>query len=185
MPIHLLDEARIPSSKGMGMPRAPSYLTTFAPVTLKEMARVRAKSHRRLLERGDKNRMLRALPALHEEVFAKTDCLACAACCKGYSPRFKTPDIKRIAKRLRMKEGELVARYLRLDEENDYVTQSQPCPFLGDDNFCSIYEDRPSDCARYPYTDEDVLLKRVNLTLKNAEICPAVFGVLERLEKVA
>ena len=149
------------------------------------MARTRAKAHRRVLERGNKNAMLRALPRLHDEVFAKTDCLSCAACCKGYSPRFKTPDIKRIAKRLRIKEGELVVRYLRLDEDNDYVTQTQPCPFLGADNFCSIYEDRPSDCARYPYTDEDVLLKRVNLTLKNAEICPAVYGVLERMGEIS
>ena len=128
--------------------------------------------------------MLRALPQLHEDVFAKTDCLSCAACCKGYSPRFKQPDIKRIAKRLRIKEGEMVSRYLRLDEENDYVTQTSPCPFLGTDNACSIYQDRPSDCARYPYTNEDVLLKRVSLTLKNASICPAVFTVLEGLETI-
>jgi Fe-S-cluster containining protein len=148
------------------------------------MAPMRRKAHKQLLEKGDKNKMLRALPRLHEEVFAKTDCLSCAACCKGYSPRFKQPDIRRIAKRLRIKEGELVARYLRLDDENDYVTQSSPCPFLGADNMCGIYEDRPSDCARYPYTSEDVLLKRVNLTLKNATICPAVFGVLEGLEAI-
>lgn len=126
--------------------------------------------------------MLRALPALHEEAFSKIDCLACANCCKQYSPRFKQPDIRRIAKRLRIKEGDLVARYLRLDEDNDYVVRQSPCPFLGADNACTIYEDRPSDCARYPYTDEDVLLKRVSLTLKNATVCPAVYRVLERLK---
>jgi len=158
-------------------------LQTTATPNLAARARERAKAHRRLLEKGDKNRMLRTLRSLHEETFAETDCLACAACCKGYSPRFKTPDIKRIARRLRVKEGDLVARYLRLDEDGDYVTQSSPCPFLGSDNACSIYEDRPSDCARYPYTDEDVLFKRVALTLKNASICPAVFTVLEKLEE--
>lgn len=129
--------------------------------------------------------MLQALPALHEAVFAKTDCLACANCCRNYSPRFKQPDIKRIAKVLKLKEGELVSRYLRLDEDNDYVVKTSPCPFLGDDNACSIYDDRPSDCRRYPYTDEDVLLKRVALTLKNATVCPAVFTVLKALEKIA
>ena len=30
---------------------------------------------------------------------------------------------------------------------------------LGADNYCSIYEHRPSDCARFPYTDEDVILE--------------------------
>ena len=41
-----------------------------------------------------------------------------------------------------------------LDEEGDFVVRSTPCPFLGSDNLCSIYDVRPSDCARFPYTDE-------------------------------
>jgi len=117
-------------------------------------------------------------------VWLETDCLSCANCCKNHSPRFKQPDIKRIAKVLRMKEGDLVDQYLRLDEENDYVTKRSPCPFLAEDNSCNIYEDRPSDCRRYPYTDEDVLIKRVNLTLKNTMVCPATFTVLEELLQI-
>lgn len=134
-----------------------------------------------MLERGNKNRMLQALPDLHDEAFAKVNCLECARCCKSHSPRFKQPDIKRIAKRLRMKEGEMVANYLKLDKEGDYVTRTSPCPFLATDNTCDIYDDRPSDCARYPYTDEDVLIKRVQLTLTNATVCPATHMVLEQL----
>lgn len=65
-----------------------------------------------------------------------------------------------------MKEGDFIETYLKLDEEGDYVVRSTPCPFLDADNFCSIYEVRPSDCIRFPYTDEDVLLKRPNITLK-------------------
>ena len=137
-----------------------------------------------MLERGNKNRMLKALPELHDEAFAKIDCLKCANCCKNHSPRFKQPDIKRIAKSLRIKEGELVAKYLVLDKEGDYVSREKPCPFLAEDNTCNIYEDRPSDCARYPYTDEDVLIKRVALTLKNATVCPITYTVLERLLKI-
>ncbi|HTN18678.1 MAG TPA: YkgJ family cysteine cluster protein [Chitinophagaceae bacterium] len=141
------------------------------------------KAFRRMLEKGNKNKMLKLLPELHEAAFSTIDCLACGNCCKNYSPRFKQPDIKRIAKVLRMKEGDFTQQYLRLDEENDYVVKQSPCPFLGADNYCSIYEDRPSDCRRYPYTDEDVLLKRVPLTLKNATSCPAVFTVLTALMK--
>jgi len=139
------------------------------------------KAYKRLLEKGNKNKILRALPDLHEEVFSKINCLECANCCKNHSPRFKQPDIKRIAKRLKIKEGDLVSNYLRLDEDGDYVTKTSPCPFLAEDNACTIYEDRPSDCARYPYTNEDVMVKRVPLTLKNATVCPATFMVLERL----
>jgi len=113
------------------------------------------------------------------------DCLQCAACCKNYSPRFKTPDVKRISKHLGMKESVFIETYLRVDEEGDFVVKSSPCPFLGADNFCSVYDVRPSDCARFPYTNEDVIIKRQKLTLKNASFCPATFYVLEKLaEKI-
>ncbi|MBL0359364.1 MAG: YkgJ family cysteine cluster protein [Chitinophagaceae bacterium] len=139
------------------------------------------KLYKNYLNRANKNAVLKALPDLHEEAFSKIDCLQCGNCCKGYSPRFKTPDIKRIAKHLKMKDGDLINNYLRVDEEGDYVMRSTPCSFLGADNYCSIYEVRPSDCERFPYTDEDVILKRPNITLKNATFCPAVYYVLEKL----
>jgi uncharacterized protein len=141
------------------------------------------KQYKQLLQKADKNKLLKQLPRLHDEAFAKIDCMTCARCCKGYSPRFKNPDIKRIAKHLRMKEGELIETYLRLDEDGDYVTQRQPCPFLQPDNACGIYEQRPSDCARFPYTDEDVFFKRPQITLKNSEFCPIVHYVFEELIK--
>jgi Fe-S-cluster containining protein len=139
------------------------------------------KQYKQFLQRADKNKVLKQLPDLHEEAFARIDCLQCANCCKNYSPRFKTPDIKRISKQLGMKEGDFIETYLVLDTEGDYVTNTKPCPFLGTDNFCSIYDARPSDCHRFPYTDEDVILKRPAITLKNSSFCPIVFHVLERL----
>lgn len=141
----------------------------------------RQKDYKRFLQRVSKNDVLRHQQDIHEEAVQKIDCLSCANCCKNYSPRFKTPDIKRISKRLRMKEGEFIETYLRLDEEGDYVTKSAPCPFLGSDNACSVYEDRPSDCARFPYTDEDVIVRRQPLTLKNSTFCPITYFVIERL----
>lgn len=141
------------------------------------------KAYKRILTKGaNKNKILKALPELHDNAFEEIDCLSCANCCKSYSPRFKNPDIKRIAKRLGIKEGDLVAQYLQLDSDNDYVLRQQPCPFLAADNTCDIYEDRPSDCRRFPYTDEDVMIKRVPLTLKNSTFCPITFKVLEGLK---
>ncbi len=139
------------------------------------------KLYKQFLQRADKNKVLKQLPDLNEEAFSKIDCLQCANCCKSYSPRFKTPDIKRISKFLGMKEGDFIETYLDLDQEGDYVTRSKPCPFLGADNYCGIYEARPSDCHRFPYTDEDVLLKRPAITLKNASFCPIVYYVMENL----
>jgi len=141
------------------------------------------KIYKRFLDKADKNKVLKQLPDLHDEAFEKIDCLKCANCCRSYSPRFKTPDIKRIAKHLKIKESDFIETYLRVDEDGDYVARSLPCPFLGADNYCSIYHERPSDCVRFPYTDEDVLIKRPNITLKNSSFCPIVYYVLERLIK--
>jgi Fe-S-cluster containining protein len=139
------------------------------------------KIFKQFLQRADKNTVLKQLPRLHDEAFEKIDCLQCAACCKNYSPRFKTPDVKRISKHLRLKESDFIAIYLNVDEEGDFVAKSAPCPFLGTDNYCTIYEVRSSDCARFPYTNEDVLIKRQALTLKNASFCPITFYVLDKL----
>jgi len=139
------------------------------------------KEYKRFLQRPDKNKLLKQLPPLHDEAFKNIDCLTCANCCKNYSPRFKTPDIKRISKHLKLKEGAFIEKYLLLDNEGDYVVNSKPCPFLATDNCCTIYEVRPSDCHRFPYTDEDVFFKRQNITLKNATFCPIVVFVLDKL----
>ena len=139
------------------------------------------KKYRQFLQRANKNRVLDQLPELHEEATARIDCLQCANCCKNYSPRFKTPDIKRISRHLKMRESEFIETYLVVDEEGDFVANRKPCPFLGADNFCSIYEERPSDCRRFPYTDEDVIVKRKELTLKNSTFCPITYYVMEKL----
>lgn len=147
-------------------------------------AKANKKKYGQFLKKNKHAAMYNRLSDLHEEAFSSINCLDCANCCKNHSPRFKQPDIKRIAKYLGMKEGQFIQSYLRLDEENDFVNQVQPCRFLNDDNTCMIYDVRPSDCARYPYTDEDVFIKRETLTLKNSEVCPAVFSILEKLTQV-
>src|ERR1700733_5634385 len=98
------------------------------------------KQYENYLQRVDKNTVLSKLPELHEEAFQKINCLECANCCKKYSPRFKTPDIKRISRHLKMRESDFIDTYLKVDEEGDFVARSAPCPFLGADNYCSIYD---------------------------------------------
>ena len=139
------------------------------------------KQYKQFLQRANKNLVLKKLTDLHNEAFARIDCLQCGNCCKNYSPRFKTTDIKRISRHLKMKESIFIETYLSLDSDGDYVAKSAPCPFLGKDNYCSIYEERPGDCARYPYTNEDVFLKRPQLTQKNSTVCPIAHYVLEKL----
>ena len=67
-------------------------------------------------------------------------------------------------------------------EDNDYVLQSVPCTFLGVDNYCSIYEVRPKACREYPHTNRKDFHKISQITMKNIEICPAAFNIVEKLK---
>jgi Fe-S-cluster containining protein len=147
-------------------------------------AKLRSREYVRFLQKlqGKKaNRVLKQLPAFHQEAFSCISCRKCANCCKTISPRFKTPDIRRISKYLHLRESQLIDQFLKLDEDGDYVVKSSPCPFLGADNGCTIYESRPGDCRQYPYTDSDVFVRRPRITGQNASVCPAVYYVLEKL----
>ncbi len=120
---------------------------------------------------------------LHENEFSRTDCLECANCCKTTGPLFTDKDVSRIAKHFKMKEQAFISKFLRVDEENDYVLQSVPCTFLGVDNYCSIYEVRPKACREFPHTDRKKFQQISNLTLKNVAICPAAYNILEEMKK--
>jgi Fe-S-cluster containining protein len=120
---------------------------------------------------------------LHTQEFERTDCLQCANCCKTTGPLFTDKDIQRISKYFKMKAQLFIDTYLRLDEDNDYVLQRVPCAFLGDDNYCSIYDVRPKACREFPHTDRKKFQQISNLTLKNIAICPAAFNIVEEMKK--
>jgi Fe-S-cluster containining protein len=119
---------------------------------------------------------------LHHKEFKKRDCLDCANCCKTTSPIFRDIDIKRIAKHLREKESNFINQHLRLDEENDWVLKSSPCPFLGIDNKCEIYDVRPLACREYPHTDRKNNYQIANLTIANTLVCPAVVNIVNEIK---
>ncbi len=118
---------------------------------------------------------------IHDEVFERIDCLSCANCCKTTGPLFTQKDIERLSGLFRLKPSQFVDKYLRIDEDNDYVLQSVPCPFLSADNYCSVYEHRPKACREYPHTDRKKFYQINHLTLKNTLICPATFEVVEEM----
>lgn len=120
----------------------------------------------------------------HDDVFIDTDCLKCANCCKTISPTFTETDIKRIAKYLKTRVSTVIDTYLRIDEDNDYVVKNTPCPFLGTDNYCSIYEARPRACREYPHTNRKNMAGIMRLTAMNTTVCPATYEIVKRLKSV-
>jgi len=119
--------------------------------------------------------------AIHEEVFSETDCLKCAQCCKKISPIMYRHDIVRLSKAVKMILEEFADKYLVIDNDNDFVFKSSPCPFLSSDNWCAVYNDRPTSCREYTHTDRRRFHQLIDLSIKNADICPAVQKILEQL----
>ncbi len=120
---------------------------------------------------------------VHDLVFSNINCLECANCCKTHSPIILQKDIERISKHLNIKQNEFVSKYLLFDEDGDWVFHTVPCTFLQTDNKCSIYEVRPKACQEYPHTNRKKIYQIAELTLVNAEICPAVMPILNSVSK--
>jgi Fe-S-cluster containining protein len=135
------------------------------------------------LKKKDSRKVDDLFHTVHEEVFEEIDCLQCANCCKTTSPIFYQNDIERVSKALKMKPGDFIEKYLRIDEDKDYVLKSSPCPFLDSENYCMVYEDRPKACREYPHTNRKKMVQITELTFKNTLVCPAVFEMVERIKK--
>jgi Fe-S-cluster containining protein len=120
----------------------------------------------------------------HEEVFARIDCTRCANCCKTIQPGFTGADVERIAAHLGMSREAFVEAHLEIDpEEGGHRTRRTPCPFLGEDDRCTIYAVRPEACREYPHTDKDGFTRRTYLHAANTLSCPAAYHVVKRLRR--
>lgn len=120
---------------------------------------------------------------LHNSFSEKYDCLQCGNCCRTLGPRITEKDIDKIAKALRCKPSEIIEKYIRKDEDNDFVFKSMPCPFLMPDNYCQIYQSRPKACREYPHTNRKNFYQIYMLSVKNASTCPIVYEILEHIKK--
>ncbi|MBN1183604.1 MAG: YkgJ family cysteine cluster protein [Bacteroidales bacterium] len=156
------------------------------PERLKKLAANEKKNHSRLATRlkNKKSKKLDDLVhSLHENAFNNIDCLDCANCCKSLGPRITNMDIERMARSLKMKTSEFEEQFTRVDEDNDIVFKSMPCPMLDEDNYCRVYESRPKACREYPHTDRKNFIQILSVTLKNTSTCPVVYQIMEELKK--
>ena len=130
-----------------------------------QLALQKQKEHRKVLtnlkKKPPKN-LDKIAQEIHDEVFQEIDCTACANCCKKL-PAFE-------------------AEFLQVDEDGDKVFKSMPCPFLGGDNLCSIYDVRPKACREFPHTDRKKIYQINHLTIKNTLTCPAAYLFVEKLK---
>lgn len=153
---------------------------------LKSLAKKKRKQQEQLLAKLKKLPSAKLDAIINEadaKQFKQIDCLACANCCKTTPPLIVQKDIQRIAKHLNLSAGDFMQQYVEMDEDGDFVLNQTPCPFLGADNYCSIYEVRPKACSEYPHTQQQSQKSFLKITLENTAVCPAVYNIFEVLDQ--
>ena len=156
----------------------PEELSILAKETF-----VETKKYFQKLKKRQQKRLDPLMQEIHENEFKKTDCLDCGNCCKTSSPIVTDKDVQRISKHLKMREVNFISQYLERDGDDFYVMKTVPCVFLDTDNSCFIYDVRPKACKEYPHTNRKKFIQITDLTLKNIEICPATYNIIDELKK--
>jgi len=113
-------------------------------------------------------------------IYRAVDCTSCANCCRTMLVGIRPGDGPRLARRLRLTEGEFEKRYLAVSKDGEKVIAESPCPFLRGAR-CSVYEVRPRDCREFPHLLKAGFRGRAASTYANAADCPIVFNALEQL----
>lgn len=119
---------------------------------------------------------------LHKQAFEIIDCTRCANCCKTMIVKLDESDVNRIAQHLGLAPSEFVDRFLEpAEQQGDFIMRQRPCPLLGADNRCTVYDVRPTECREYPHTDKPGFAHRTMGHAANALNCPAVFWIVEEM----
>ena len=108
------------------------------------------------------------MPAFEYEIEIRADRAALFALTQDYG------------RRLALSEMEFRERYVRVLEGEECLAGG-PCPFL-EGTLCTVYDDRPAVCRRYPCLDEGDL-PPTTMLIEDAAVCPITFHVLEGLKR--
>jgi Fe-S-cluster containining protein len=117
-----------------------------------------------------------------DEVWSQIDCTQCANCCRTLQVVLDVADIRRLSARLGMTARQFGRRYVQSAEDGTQHIAAIPCPFLGQDNRCTVYEDRPKACRDFPYLHEKRFVGRTFMMIDNTAVCPIVFNVWQALK---
>lgn len=118
---------------------------------------------------------------IRADVEPRVDCVACNHCCRTLSIVLDRKDVARLARRLGTTVDAFVREHVGVAEDGTAHFKGRPCPMLGADGACTVYEDRPRACRDYPYLDTPRVRSRSVTVRENVERCPIVFNVWRRL----
>lgn len=121
---------------------------------------------------------------LTDQVWAEISCVSCGNCCQTLQIVVDHKDASRLARRLGISLQAFTERYIAVTEDGTGVLKaSPPCPFLGEDKHCTVYEDRPRACRDFPYLHERNVRSRSLILTESCGTCPIVYAVWEGLKE--
>ena len=128
----------------------------------------------------------RILRRIAEGIEAQIDCTACANCCRVATTGVSERDIERLTRALGVSEAEFIEKYTMegdpLEDEKRILRRSGDagCVFL-EGNLCSVYEDRPDICRRFPHLvrGNGSIASRMWQFVDRASYCPIIYNSLE------
>lgn len=139
---------------------------------------------RSLKSHSSSKKVDRVAQQLHEQIFQIVDCTRCANCCRTLCPDFTDDDIDRIALHLGQPREKFITAFLIWDEEDRcYRTKTKPCPLLGADGRCTVYDVRPATCRDYPHTHKNDFIFSTMSRANAALTCPAAFAIIEGMKR--
>ncbi|MFN3327088.1 MAG: YkgJ family cysteine cluster protein [Bryobacteraceae bacterium] len=121
---------------------------------------------------------------LATEVAARTDCTACANCCRELTVTVGPAEIEAIARHLNSTPAKVAREYTVPDplapSELLLRHTAQGCVFL-DGNLCMIYDARPPTCRDFPHIapGSHTLGGRFSTLFRNVPVCPILYNAVE------
>ena len=96
-------------------------------------------------------------------------CEMCGKCCHQPNIVVRPEEFERIAYAAEVSISEFIDRYLARTRDGRFLlAKTAPCAFLGKDNRCTIWKDRPQICDDFPYA-VSMFMSRVYLALTNPD----------------
>ena len=118
---------------------------------------------------------------LHTEITPQIDCTSCGNRCCQLKPQLSKKDISVLAKKENITTKDYLLNYCEDEGFGDIYLKTLPCRYLNEKS-CSLSDNRPDQCKRFPYTNQKGFTSRLFGMLTFYEICPIVFNLMERLK---
>jgi Fe-S-cluster containining protein len=120
---------------------------------------------------------------LNEEITPQIDCTKCGNCCRSLMINVDDADASRLSTHLNLDKETFYNKYIERSSHGSLAVMNKiPCHFL-DENKCTVYEARPTECREFPGLHHAGFTKRSFAIFMHYDRCPIIYNVVERLKE--